>query len=78
MFFNQSDLDNEIRELHLKLDEKRKAFDEGMKSNMSFEDLRVLYAEIKALAKRQDLLFEESNLQKGWEDWFYYRLPSHF
>ncbi|ANE50798.1 hypothetical protein [Flavisolibacter tropicus] len=68
MFFNQSDLDNEIRELHLKLDEKRKAFDEGMKSNMSFEDLRVLYAEIKALAKRQDLLFEESNLQKGWED----------
>lgn len=67
MFFNQSDLEREIREIHLKLEEKRKKLDDGIKSSLPLNDLKVLHDEIKELAKLQELLFEESNMQKRWE-----------
>ena len=64
MLYNQSDLDNEIRELHFKILEKRKAYNEGMQSDMPFEDLKRIFLEIKELSKRQELCFEESNAQR--------------
>ena len=64
MLFNQTDLDNEIRELHKKLEERRSMFDAGMKSDLPFEELKKIFVEIKELSKRQELCFEESNMQK--------------
>ena len=64
MFFNISDLENEIRELHQKSSDKRKLFDEGMKNGMSFDDLKVLFSEIKEIEKRLELCFEEAEVQK--------------
>ena len=64
MFFNLSDLDKEIRELHFKIQERRKAFDEGMKNDASFDELRKIFVEIKELTRRQELCFEESRLQR--------------
>jgi hypothetical protein len=64
MQYNQSDLDNEIRELHFKIIEKRKAFDEGMKQDMMFGELRKIFVEIKELERRLELCFQESNAQR--------------
>jgi hypothetical protein len=64
MLYNQSDLDHEIRELHFKIIEKRKAYNEGMHNDMPFEQLKKIFLEIKELTKRQELCFEESNAQK--------------
>lgn len=64
MLFNPSDLDAEIRELHFKIIEKRKAYDEGMKSDMPFAELKKIFLELKELTKRQELCFEEANTQK--------------
>jgi hypothetical protein len=66
MLFNQSDLDEEIRELQMKIEEKRLAFDKGMKNGTEFQELKKLFVEIKELTKRQELCFEESNIQKEW------------
>ena len=38
MLFNQSDLDKEIDDLQLKIVEKRKEFDEGLKNNIPFQN----------------------------------------
>jgi hypothetical protein len=64
MLFNQSDLDKEIRELHFKIIEKRKAYNEGMQNDLPFEELKKIFIEIKELTKRQELCFEESHSQK--------------
>ena len=64
MQYNQSDLDNEIRELHFKIIDKRKEFDEGMKQDMIFGELRKIFVEIKELEKRLELCFQESNAQR--------------
>jgi hypothetical protein len=64
MLYNQSDLNKEIRELHDKIIEKRKAFNEGMKKDMVFEELRNIYVELKELDKRLELCFQESNAQQ--------------
>jgi hypothetical protein len=64
MQYNQSDLDTEIRELHFKIIEKRKAFDEGMKQDMMFGELRKIFVEIKELERRLELCFQESNAQR--------------
>ena len=64
MQYNQSDLDNEIRELHFKIIEKRKTFDEGMKQDMIFGELRKIFVEIKELERRLELCFQESNAQR--------------
>ncbi|HYH16427.1 MAG TPA: hypothetical protein VD794_14460 [Flavisolibacter sp.] len=64
MYFNQANNYAEIRELHQKLDKKRRALDEGLKNEMSFGDLRVLYLEIKELSKRLHVCFEEARTQK--------------
>jgi hypothetical protein len=64
MLFNPLDLENEIRELHAKILERRRAFDEGMKNDMPFEQLKTIFVEIKELSKRQELCFEEVNAQR--------------
>ncbi|MEO6069085.1 MAG: hypothetical protein ABIP31_01005 [Chitinophagaceae bacterium] len=64
MLFNQADIDNEIRELHFKIIAKRKAYDEGMKQDMVFEELKKLFLQIKDLEKRLELCFQESNAQR--------------
>ncbi len=64
MLYIQTDLDNEIRQLHFKIVDKRKAFDEGMKKDMVFAELRKIYVELKELEKRLELCFQESNAQR--------------
>ncbi|HYH16831.1 MAG TPA: hypothetical protein VD794_16480 [Flavisolibacter sp.] len=64
MFYNKTDLDNEIRELHFKILERRKAYHEGMQQDMPFEELKKIFVEIKELTKRQELCFEEANVQR--------------
>ena len=65
MFFNQTDLENEIRQLNIQLNGKRHSLDKGLKTDMSSDELKKLYREIKDLSKHQELLFEESNMQRN-------------
>jgi hypothetical protein len=37
-----------------------------MKNGTEFQELKKLFVEIKELTKRQELCFEESNIQKEW------------
>ncbi len=46
------DLQSEIRHLHIKLMEKKIAFDEGIKNDHEFEELKKIYLEIKELERR--------------------------
>ena len=64
MQHNLSDLDTEIRELHFRILEKRKAYSEGMKTDMPFEELKKIFLEIKELTRRQELCFEEATTQR--------------
>lgn len=61
MLYNQNELDSEIKDLHLKILERRKAFEDGMKRDVVFSELRDIYAELKELHKRLDACFQESN-----------------
>lgn len=65
MLFNLSDIENEIGELHQKIIERRRQFDEGMRKDLEFGELKKIYSEIKEAEKRLELCFEEVNAQQG-------------
>lgn len=54
------DLQSEIRHLHSKIMEKKMAFDEGIKKDHEFEELKKIYLEIKELERRLAKCFEHS------------------
>ncbi|HEV7621567.1 MAG TPA: hypothetical protein VGO09_07535, partial [Flavisolibacter sp.] len=64
MIYNQTDLDNEIRDLHNAVQVRRKAFDQAMKSDIEFKELKKIYLEIKELDKKLELCFEECKAQR--------------
>jgi hypothetical protein len=64
MTYNKSDLEQEIRELHSRIQLRRMAFDQGMKQDMEFGELKKIFLEIKEMEKRLELCFEESHAQK--------------
>lgn len=64
MLYSQTELDDEIQALHIKIMEKRNAFNEGMKNDLLFSELRNIYIELKELNKRLELCFQESNAQR--------------
>jgi len=64
MPFNQTDLDNQLKDLHFQIIEKRKAYDEGVKKDLFFEELKKLFVEIKELEKRLEQCYLEVNAQR--------------
>ena len=65
MTINPTDITSELKELHLKIEERRAAYDEGMKNGMEFGEIKKIFVEIKELEKRINHLFEHSNSQQG-------------
>ena len=54
------DLQAEMKYLHSKITEKRIAFDQGMKNDIEFGELKKIYVEIKQLEEKLHQLFEQN------------------
>ena len=57
-------LQAEIKYLHQKLQEKKSAFNQGMKDDLHFEELKKIFVEIKDLEKKLQHCFEQSPEEK--------------
>jgi hypothetical protein len=55
------DQQSEIRYLHSKIAERKRAFDEGMKKDMEFAELKKIFCEIKELEKKLSNFFEQGD-----------------
>ena len=58
-----SDLRQEIAYLQAHLDYKRRKLAEGLKNNVSFNELKKLFDEIREVELKLQVCFEESNAQ---------------
>ena len=57
------DLQSEIKYIHQKIQEKKQLFNEGMKNDLHFEELKKIFVEIKDLEKKLQHCFEQSTTE---------------
>ena len=59
MIHSLTHLDNKIKNLHNKIQIRRKAFAKAMQNDEEFNELKKIYLEIKELDKQLENCFEE-------------------